>query len=139
MESTMTAERSMVMRADRERVWKAITMPEQISKWFDAMNFGRLAVGETFRFEWGGEGEIAIVEPPERFGFRWQIAPPDPTKTLVVFTLETVTDGTRVTVTESGFEALPEAERTKHINQNAEGWDFQLGNLSAYLEREANA
>ncbi len=92
MEAVMI-ERSIVVKADRERVWQAITTPEHIAKWFEPIRFERLAVGESLTFGWGGEGSIALVEPMDRFGFRWQIAPPHPAQTLVVFALETVPEG----------------------------------------------
>jgi len=36
--------RSIVVAADRERVWRAITTPEQIAQWFEPIRFERLAV-----------------------------------------------------------------------------------------------
>src|SRR4051812_44684732 len=104
---------SILVKADRERVWRTITTPEHIAKWFEPIGFERLAVGEPMTFPWGGTGAIALIEPMYRFGYRWQIAPPNPAQTLVVFSLETVSEGTRITVTEDGFEALPEEIRQK--------------------------
>ncbi|QBD75647.1 ATPase [Ktedonosporobacter rubrisoli] len=127
-------ERSIVVKADRERAWKAITTPELIEKWFEPIYFERLAVGEALTFTWGGKGSIALVEPMERFGFRWQSAKPHPAQTLVIFVLETVSEGTRITVTEQGFEALPEEIRQAHFQQNTQGWEKELGELSAYLQ-----
>ncbi|MBO0790850.1 MAG: SRPBCC domain-containing protein [Ktedonobacteraceae bacterium] len=126
-------ERSIVVAADREQVWRAITTPEYIAKWFEPIRFDRLAVGEALTFGWGGEGSIAIVEPMERFGFRWQIAPPHPAQTLVVFALETVPEGIRITVTEQGFEALPDEVRETHFKNNTQGWEHMLNSLSTYL------
>jgi uncharacterized protein YndB with AHSA1/START domain len=128
--------RSIVVKADRERVWRAITTPEHIAKWFEPIRFERLAIGEALTFGWDGEGSIALVEPMDRFGFRWQIAPPHPAQTLVVFALETVPEGTRITVTEQGFEALPEDVRQGHLKNNTQGWEHMLGELFAYLQAE---
>ena len=130
--------RSIVVAADRERVWRAITMPEHIAKWFEPIRFERLAVGEALTFGWDGAGEIALVEPMDRFGFRWQIAPPNPMQTLVVFDLETVPEGTRITVTEQGFEALPDEVRQAHFKNNTQGWEKVLGELIAYLQAASN-
>ncbi|HET8841506.1 MAG TPA: SRPBCC domain-containing protein [Ktedonobacteraceae bacterium] len=126
-------ERSIVIKADRERVWQAITTPEHIAKWFEQVHFERLAVGEVLTFGREGDGSIALVEPMERFGFRWQIAWPHPAQTLVIFALETVPGGTRVIVTEQGFEALPEEVRTEHFKRNTQGWAAVLDNLVAYM------
>jgi uncharacterized protein YndB with AHSA1/START domain len=126
-------ERSIVVKADRERVWWAITMPDEIAKWFEPIHFDRLAVGEALSFGWDSGGEITVVETMDRFGFSWQIAPPNPAQTLVVFELESVPEGIRITVRERGFEKLPEVVRQKHIDQNAAGWEEMLAHLQAYL------
>jgi len=69
----------------------------------------------------------------DRFGFRWQIAPPHPAQTLVIFALETVPEGIRITVTEQGFEALPDEVRAIRFQDNVQGWEKELGELIAYL------
>src|SRR5215475_7167682 len=100
METALKITRSITVAAGRERVWQAITTPGQIGQWFEKLEFARLAVGEPIQFSWGEKGEIAIVEPMDRFGYRWQLASPEEsTMTLVVFMLETIPDGTRLTVT----------------------------------------
>src|SRR5690242_7953619 len=81
-----------IIQADRERVWQAITTPEQIARWFQPIHFERLVVGEAVVFDRGAKGSIALIEPMDRFGFRGQIAPPHPAQTLVIFTLETVSE-----------------------------------------------
>lgn len=126
-------ERSIVVRAERSRVWQAITTPDHIAKWCGPIHFERLAVGEALTFGRKGEGSIALVEPMERFGFRWQIAWPHPAQTLVIFALKTVPEGTRVTVTEQGFEALPEEVRKEHFKSNTQGWGNVLDALVASL------
>jgi uncharacterized protein YndB with AHSA1/START domain len=126
-------ERSIVVKAERERVWQAITTPEHIAKWFQPVHFQRLVVGEAMTFDGGAHGSIVIVEPMERFGFRGQIAPPHPAQTLVIFALETVLEGTRVTVTEQGFEALPDEVRASRFQDNLQGWERVLNSLSASL------
>ena len=139
MNSTIEIRRSVVVAADREKVWRAITQPEQFSKWFGApVQFERLAAGETMTFFEGGESEpgtIAIVEPPERFAFHWTPEPGYPVETLVTFHLESVTEGTRITVTEAGFEGLPEAVRQSRFDLNSKGWGIQMNNIAEYLEK----
>ena len=132
METALKITRSIVVAAGRERIWKALTVPEEIGLWFEQLEFERLAVGEKIRFSWGEKGEIAIVEPMDRFGYRWLIEPQSPRGTLVVFTLETIPNGTRVTVSETGFEALPDSQ--KNFSQNTEGWEEEMGALEVYLE-----
>jgi len=146
MQTAMKIERSVVIKADQARVWKALTTPAQIAKWFEVFEFEHLEAGQPIRFSWEPNdsvdfhetfGEIAIVEPMSRFGYRWRIAPPDPTMTLVVFDLETVPSGTKVTVTETGFEALPDSQREKRFNDNTGGWDAMIKSLATYVEGQS--
>lgn len=132
MDAVMITQR-IVIQADRERVWQAITTPEQIAKWFQPIHFERLVVGEAVTFDRGAKGSIALIEPMDRFGFYGQIAPPHPAQTLVIFTLETVPEGTRLTVTEQGFEALPEEVRESYFKGNIQGWEKVLNNLIASI------
>ncbi len=56
---------------------------------------------------------------------------PEP-RTLVVFELEEVPDGTRLTVTESGFDDVPLARRAQAYRMNTEGWAWQMQSIEAY-------
>jgi len=135
----MAVERGMVIAADQARVWKAITEAEQISQWFD----GRMkwefkpAAGEKMTFYYNGEvigqGRVVTADPMERFAFHWTPEPGNPTESLVTFVLEPVAEGTLVTITEAGFENLPEEVRQKRRDMNGEGWGITLDHLTAYL------
>ena len=75
---------------------------------------------------------IETMEPERFFSFRWHpyaIEPgvdysAEPT-TLVSFTLEDAAGGTRLTIVESGFDAIPESRRAKAFSMNSAGWDGQ--------------
>ena len=151
MDTVMIAETSIVIAADRERVWKAITQPNTINKWFNSSarsdaervfwKFDRLEAGAPMFFSWKGEdgqeqgqpGSIALVEPPKRFAFYWTPDPHHDLQSLVTFALETIPEGTRLTVTEQGFEGLPEAIRQKRYEMNAEGWRIQPKSIAPYV------
>lgn len=138
MNSTNVIERSILIAANREKVWQAITTPEHFSKWFEAdIRFNKLAVGEVMTFDVSGQSgfaTIAIVEPPERFAYHWTPELGNSTQTLVTFFLEVVPDGTCLTVTEAGFEALPDEIRQRRYTMNAEGWGIQVKNVAAYVQ-----
>jgi uncharacterized protein YndB with AHSA1/START domain len=136
----MEIRRSVVVAAAREKVWRVITQPEHFSKWFGGkIEFERLAVGEAIRFfEEAYPGRIAAVEPPERFAFYWTAELGYDVETLVTFYLETVPEGTRVTVTETGFEALPADVRQIPFERNGKGWSIQMDNIAEYLETVAD-
>ncbi|MCW8900618.1 MAG: SRPBCC domain-containing protein, partial [Gammaproteobacteria bacterium] len=56
----------------------------------------------------------------------------DVPKTLVSFVLEDANGGTRLTVTESGLAALPNAAQV--LSENSSGWDSELAELKAFVE-----
>ena len=66
------------------------------------------------------EAWLEKIDPEHHFSFRWHPGSVDPNvdyskepTTLVVFTLEDDDDGTKLTVVETGFDALPESRRAK--------------------------
>lgn len=142
MDAVMKAERSIVIAAQQARVWSAITEAAQISQWFDgAMQWEFIpAAGAAITFRYNGEiigyGSVVAAEPPEHFAFRWTPEPGNPTQSLVTFRLELVAGGTQVTISEEGFEALPEDVRQKRYDMNAMGWGIALDHLTAYLQAE---
>ena len=138
-------ERTVTFSAPIERAWKAITEPQQISKWFgDHAEINNLRVGEEILFGWKEHNShraiIEEVDAPRRFAYRWHAGQSDMNtpfdsapSTLVTFTLEAIDGGTRLTVLETGFAALPEAIRERSLRDNTSGWQAELDDLSAYL------
>jgi uncharacterized protein YndB with AHSA1/START domain len=141
-------EKSIVLDAPRSRVWRAITDYREFNDWF--------GVSLTAPFTPGAEvsGKITIpgythvtmtawvetVEPEQRFTFRWHPNAIDPNvdyssepTTLVTFLLDEVPEGTRLTVIESGFDALPEERRLPSLKGNSTGWATQLENVRKHL------
>ena len=147
MQTALKIERSIVVKAAQEKVWRALTTPEAIAKWFEVFEFDRLEAGQPIHFRWEPHpsvdftetfGEIALVEPMSRFGYRWRIAPTEPVTTLVMFELEAVPEGTRVTVTETGFEALSEGQRQQRFQDNLAGWEEVINKLANYVQEQAS-
>ena len=92
--------------------------------------------------------EIAIerMEPEQLFSFRWHpnavergcdysAEPP----TLVEFTLEETPQGILLTVTESGFDRIPLARRSKAFTANDEGWGVVIRLVEEYLAQTSQA
>ncbi len=125
--------RSIWINAPRERVWQAISVPEQIAAWF--------APGITFKNEnniisilmdgqYVDVAWVEVVEPPRQFTTRGL-----PDKLIsTTYLLEEENGGTRFTVIESGLESLPAEDRAKHLEQDSAGWELALANLNAYIE-----
>jgi uncharacterized protein YndB with AHSA1/START domain len=142
MES-LTVERSVWIAAPRERVWQAITDATEINQWWggdDHWDITALQVGGTIKFGDPADpmiATIAVVDPPRQFKIEW---PPQPQYYAVSmstsYLLEDENGGTRVTVIETGFEALPDEIRQQRFEQTAEGYATVLQGLKAYLEHE---
>jgi len=96
--------RELVLPAPAEEVWGALTDPERLEEWFANDVELDLRTGGAGIFRWdNGELRTAVVEeiePPHRFGFRWT----DGDASQVVFELDEVSEGTRVTVRETSCE-----------------------------------
>jgi len=98
----MEIEREIVLEAEPEEVWEALTNPERLGEWFANDVEFDLERGGTFRWD-DGEVRYAVVEDVDaerRLAIRWW----DPANTdasEVTFTLVAVPAGTRLIVTET--------------------------------------
>ncbi len=157
--STDRIEKTIVLRAPRKRVWRALSDSTEFGTWFGVKFDGPFAPGASMRgvivpttvnaevanaqkeYE-GMPFEITIeqVEPERLFSFRWHPFAvergvdysAEPT-TLVVFTLEEVANGVMLTVTESGFDRIPLARRAKAFTANEQGWSMVVKLIEEYL------
>ncbi|WFU47680.1 SRPBCC family protein [Sinorhizobium terangae] len=137
-------EKSIELNAPIEKVWHALTDHKAFGEWFRVRLDGPFVVGEKTTGEMtypGHEGTkwtsvTERMEAPTLFSFRWPHGEDLSTSpsTLVEFRLEPTTQGTRLTIVESGFEALPEDRRMETLRGNEGGWEIQAGNIKAYVE-----
>jgi uncharacterized protein YndB with AHSA1/START domain len=137
----LTVERSIWINAPRERVWQAVTESKQIRQWWggDYWEITALQPGATIKFGDPNDlmlATVAVVDPPREFSLQW---PPQPQyhniPIFTTFRLEEENGGTRVTVTETGFEALPEDIRQQRFDSTARGYETVLAGLKVHVER----
>lgn len=153
-------EKTTVLNAPLEKVWQAIGDSTNFGKWF-GMRLegpfieGQMVVGAIAKTQVDDEiakhqepyvgvrCELYVerVVPLERLTFRWHPGEepntgPDAPTTRVNFELEAAAGGTRLTITESGFDALPPARRAKAFADNEGGWEAQLSLVAKYLALE---
>ncbi|MEF2976092.1 SRPBCC family protein [Subtercola sp. YIM 133946] len=145
---TFSVRRTITISAPIEKVWAAITQAEHLARWFpQQVTLGEVAVGSRGTFTFEGHGTVPVVieevDEPRMIAYRWgnesgepasvgaEGADPD-RSTVFRFFLEGAADGTRLTVIESGFDAL--SDPTARMNDNRGGWDSELDELVAYLE-----
>ncbi len=141
--------REIELRATQDKVWRAIADARQFGQWFRCEVEGDFVVGELNNCRGtypGGEDNvwqklIKAIEPERYFAYVWSPGDPgavlfneDAGHTLVEFTLAPSATGTHLTIRESGFASLPEAWGERSFERNTEGWDAQVGNITAYVE-----
>ena len=141
-EKSFAVERSIWIAAPRERVWSAITDPTQLENWFSPGTSWKLtaleAGGRLFipDPETGDETNVQViqlVDPPQQFVTHSLPASPGSSE-VTAYLLQEERGGTRLTITNSGYELLPEDGRWSAMEQNAFGFGMMLENLRSYIE-----
>jgi uncharacterized protein YndB with AHSA1/START domain len=132
--------RSIDIHAPLDRVWAAITEPDLIAQWFGETAEFDATPGAAGSFGWPDHGPFRVVvehvDKPKTLVYRWArdagVDPGPGNSTLVRFDLTEIAGGTRLELSESGFEELddPRAARAG----NVEGWRAELAELVGLLE-----
>ncbi|MBL0373162.1 SRPBCC family protein [Rhizobium sp. KVB221] len=142
-------EKSIDLKAPVERVWRALTDHREFGEWF------RVAIATPF--EEGRPARGYILHPgyehvmmsvlikemqePTLFSFTWHPYAIDPhvdysteIPTLVEFRLQPIPSGTKLTVTETGFDAIPAHRMPEAFRMNEGGWAIQVENIKKHVE-----
>jgi uncharacterized protein YndB with AHSA1/START domain len=133
--SGRTLEKALFMRATPERVFRALTEPSELEKWFVSKAEVDLRPGGILRFTWRehqvAEGAFLNVDPPHRLSFRWQMDE-NLGETTVTIELTPEGEGTHVRLVETGWGDGDDWDRL--YNAVDPGWSFFLERLVAWLE-----
>jgi len=129
--------KTIIIRADRERVWEYLTQPDLLARWFHE-GTGALQQGQPFellrenpvtddpRMLWG---EVIIAKAPEKlvhsFCYHGQAEGLD---SRVVWELEQLSGGTKVTLTHTNKSASEE-DLWNEVKDTDSGWDEYLSRL----------
>ena len=141
-------EQRIELKAPVSRVWRALTDHREFGEWFRVKIDAPFVPGEVSRgnitypgyehLKW--EAVVKAMEPERLFSFTWHPYAVDPKmdyskepQTLVEFRLEKTAEGTRLTVTESGFDKIPAGRRPEAFRMNEGGWAEQMKNIERYL------
>lgn len=152
-------QKRVALRAPIERVWRAISDYREFGAWFGVrldtpFTPGARVTGiivpttadpEVAEAQKPLEGTpwaitVGRVEPMRLLSFRWHPYAIDravdyssePT-TLVTFELRETLEGTELTITESGFDAIPIERRAEAFSRNSDGWEAQANLIASYL------
>lgn len=142
-------DRTIEIKASPERVWRALTTVDELSAWFQVTIEGALTpnsdvwmtsvnpehAGQRFR--------VRVVEmtAPHRLVWQWHPGEIDPNvdydrepRTTVTFLLERSSQGTRLSVSETGFDEISLTRRAKVYGDNSQGWTEVLVWLQKHVE-----
>ena len=144
-------EKQIELNAPVSRVWRALTDYREFGEWFRVALDGPFVVGQPARghITWPGyehivwEATVQKMEPGKLFSFTWHPYAVDPAvdysaepPTLVEFRLEPTVTGTRLTLTESGFENVPAHRRAEAFRMNEGGWTQQMQNIKTHVAQK---
>lgn len=151
----MNIERQVLLKAPRDRVWKALINADEFGSWFgvafrnQAFEVGKRVTGQI---TYPGYTHLVFsvlvetIEPEAKLAFRWHPYAVDATKdysnetpTLVEFTLKDAEVGTLLTLMESGFDKVPLARRVEAFRMNSGGWDEQMKNIARHVAQPSAA
>jgi len=161
MSSSDRIEKQVLLKAPRDRVWRAVSHADEFGIWFGVEFDGPFVSGrhltgrirptqvdpEVARLQEPHSGkpfqiDVAGIEPMDRFAFRWHPFAIDPRQddsqeptTLVTFELSDAGNDTRLRITESGFDQLPVERRAAAFQANDGGWSHQCRLIEKYLRR----
>lgn len=141
-------EKQIDLKASSARVWQALTDHVEFGQWF------RVALDEPFEPGRRSRGHITYpayehlkwdalvlqMKPEYLFSFSWHPYAIDAARdysgempTLVEFRLEPSAAGTRLRVSETGFEQLPDDRRAEALRMNEAGWEIQMKNIAGHI------
>ncbi|MCH9688153.1 MAG: SRPBCC family protein [Deltaproteobacteria bacterium] len=141
-------EKVVELAAPVPRVWRALTDYKEFGTWFRVRLDNPFEVGTTTTGTMTSPGHesmpwVSVTEELEHqrlFAFSWPPSAIDPdtvyseeAKVRVEFRLEPTANGTRLTITEAGFQQFPEAKRLEVLRSNEQGWEIQARNVAAHV------
>jgi uncharacterized protein YndB with AHSA1/START domain len=150
MSTTDRIEKQIFIKAPRQRVWRALTDPQEFGEWFRVKLDNAFSPGEHISGNITYEGyehvrfnvSVEQMVPERLLSWRWVPNAIDPGRdyseeptTLVVFELQEAAGGTLLRVTESGFDRVPLERREQAYRGNEQGWGIQVENIATHVSR----
>lgn len=147
--ATGTVLATVEIAAPVERVFRALTDPEEVVRWWGSPELyrttewiselrrggrcrarGEMVGGGTFTVE----GEYLEVDPPHKLVQTWTPDWDADHTTTLRYRLDPIPDGTRITLRHEGFAGMPES-----CGDHALGWERVLGWLNAHASAAPGA
>lgn len=150
--ATDRIEKQIEIHAPPAQVWRALTDHREFGTWFRVLLESPFLPGQFTRGRITHPGyehvtmEVLVdrLEPESYFSFFWRPYAIEPgrdysheQRTLVEFRLKPIPAGTLLTVTESGFDAIPPGRRDEAFRMNSKGWASQMNNIARHVTGSA--
>ena len=157
--NTDRIDKQLLLRAPRERVWRAVSDAREFGIWFGVAFDGPFVEGQRVggkivptkmdenvaRMQEPYTGKpytwvVERIEPMQRISFRWHpyaleegVDYSQEPMTLIEFVLEDAPGGILLKISESGFDRIPLARRAKAFKANEGGWEMQTHLIEKYV------
>ncbi|MEJ6402530.1 SRPBCC family protein [Yoonia sp. 2307UL14-13] len=128
----MTINKSIYLRASKHDVWEYLTEPDKLAIWFhkppQALKAGESY--EMFGSESGNKlmwGEVLTADPHDLLVYTFTIGPMGDAVSTVIWTLEEVPGGTRLSLLHEGLPmGIAAFDLTLALDK---GWDDHIGRM----------
>ncbi len=138
MPKVPSVEQRYYLAAPPERVFRALTQPKQLARWFVASAEVELEEGGSYRLTWAPgvsmKGKVRSVSAPLKLVVDWhdRLEGGKTLDTVARFRLKAKGSGTLLTLTHEGF---PSGKSGIWLfGQVQSGWAYYLMNLKSVLE-----
>ncbi len=141
MKDVITKE--VVLNHSIDRIWKAITLQEEISTWFIKADF-KAENGYRYEFTASEENGCATITgevksaSPYTLIYTWTVENTQ-VETTVTWNLKEVENGTRLTLEHSGISQYTGDTAVEMFNSYTSGWDKCMVALDDHIKNEVHA
>ncbi len=128
--------KEVILQSDITKVWSAISQQEEISKWFLKADF-KAEKDYAYTFSSSGnecEPIIGVVKSADPYVliYTWIVTGTE-VETTVQWQLETIAEGTKLTLEHTGISNYASATAIEMFESFNGGWDNCINELDDYL------
>lgn len=134
---------SIKIYAKPPEIWTALTDTDELEEWWSEDVILEPKVGGKFREKWMDDkrtpqmasGKVLAVKARSEIRFTWREKDwPKDVHTECLIEIQDNKKERVVTVTQSGWDKLPEGKRAKLMKDFKVGWTYHLQELQSYLD-----
>ena len=137
---TTTLNKSIYLKASKAQVWDYLTDPDKLAIWFhkptaplvEGKDYAMHGVQSGDKLMWG---KVVRAQPHDLLEYTFTIAPMGDATSTVIWTLEDVPGGTRLSLEHSG---LPQGEEAFGLTLALDkGWDDHISRMRNDIQEPA--